>query len=289
MKLIISDNVGFCCGLSKSLKTVENLIQKENKLCILGQLIHNSDVLKNLFSHGVREIFKLEEYKPGEILILRAHGSKKELYEELAQKNFVPIHQNKNADKKFFDVTCPFVKKIHDIVKNNCQERITIIVGDRNHSEIKGIQSYCNGIYYTVENKSELKKLIEEKLKNEKLYVIFQTTFFEDEMLSIKEYLKKSRIDVKIFDTVCHETKLRQREAKRIAEICDLVLVIGSKNSSNTNRLFEICKKIKNSILIETTNEIGNINFKKYKVVGLIAGASTPISMLNKIKALLSK
>ena len=143
------------------------------------------------------------------------------------------------------------------------------------------IKSHCVGNCYVVNNIVELKNLINEKqLQNQKNCVVVQTTFFENEFIQMQNELKKLCTNTTFFDTICTETKLRQHEATSIAQKCDLVLVLGSKNSSNTNKLLKICQKFTKAILIDSTLELKQYNFKNFKTVGLVTGASAPLNFL---------
>ena len=149
MKLIVAQNIGFCYGVKKSIESAYSLLKNYKNVCILGEIVHNSEVIQNLEAAGAREISNLNEIKNNEILVLRAHGSTKETYKKLNERGFVPIEQkNVTAHNKFLDTACVFVKKIHNIVKAQDKDTNVIIFGDPNHCEVTAIKSHCVGNCY---------------------------------------------------------------------------------------------------------------------------------------------
>ncbi|GHV30673.1 4-hydroxy-3-methylbut-2-enyl diphosphate reductase [Clostridia bacterium] len=290
MELVVAERVGFCPGVESCLKSVETLLSKGNKLCVLGEIVHNKEVLNDLKSRGVRFTESLDDALEDEILVLRAHGSTKETYIHINNLNYVKLNnvsdEIKMGVKYFFDGVCPFVKKIHDIVKEMPKDATLIVLGDKNHCETKGIVSYASGEVFVCKDSDELRELLQnnEELCSKQIYMVSQTTFLEKEEKKCEAYAKELGADVVFFDTICYETKMRQKEAEKIAEQSDLVLVLGSKTSSNTMKLFKICQAMKKTVLIENAASLNEIDFSNCERVGIVAGASVPRRLFEEVK-----
>lgn len=272
MKLLFAKNIGFCFGVQNAV----DIAQKAGDAYTYGHIIHNEHVIEKLRKAGVNAVEELETLKSGDTLILRSHGAPKSVYEK-AEKSGI----------KLIDATCPFVKKIHNIASEMSGKGYHIvIVGKASHPEVVGIQGWCGGCNVIDEN-SELSPL----LKYDKICVVAQTTL-ESEKFSdiIKKIVKLPFKTVEIFNTICYTTIRRQTEAMRLATVCDAVLVIGSKTSSNTNKLFAICAaECEHCYHVESAAELQNINFSPFAVVGITAGASTPSELIMEVKEYMSQ
>ena len=282
IKIIVAKNIGFCFGVRRAISIAEKTLkEKESPVQFLGSLVHNENVIKNLSNKGI--IFKknIKEIKSG-VLIIQAHG-------------FPPF--SKNFSKKIIirDATCPLVKKVQILAKS-LQEKgyQIIIIGDKSHSEIKGIKGYAKNKGIVIKDKKEAKQII--GLKNKKIAVISQTTQNSNNVNQILKTLREKYKEIKYFNTICPEVQIRQKEARLIAEKSDGILVVGSKSSANTKRLYEISKKSKKPVWwINSLKELKKIDINNLftrpgkSTLGLISGTSAENSEIKKIKNYLFK
>ena len=241
-----------------------------------GELIHNEHVTGELYRKGVRCIESADEVESGTVII-RSHGIEKDEFDRLSEKENVEI----------IDATCPFVKKIQNIAKEySAKGYHIVIIGQADHPEVKGIVSYAeNGCTVIDENFSP-----DSLNEHEKLCFVAQTTFSVEKYNDIIKKINKHRFKtVEIFDTICYTTYKRQKEAEKISSICTVMLILGSKKSSNTLKLYEICKRnCESSYLIETATALKNIKLKATDTVGIVAGASTPNGLITEVKEYMS-
>jgi len=266
LEVIVAKTAGFCFGVNKAVNMVYELIgETDEHIYTIGPIIHNEQVVNNLKEKGVELIYELvSAEKPGYIFI-RAHGVVPEVYKEIEEKNL-----------KVIDATCPFVKRIHELVAGKHKEGYRIIiVGDKNHPEVIGINGWCDNTALVIDDAENLKEL--DINEDEKICVVAKTTIKYETWEKIIECLDKNFKNIEKFKTICNATSNRQAEAAEIAEKVDLMFVIGSKNSSNTKKLYEICKaKCENTYMVQTSGELPPVNIKNIKKVGVTAGASTP-------------
>ncbi len=261
MEIILAKTAGFCPGVKRAVETVYERIGK-GKMFTYGPIIHNKIVTDDLEEKGVKSISSLDEAEEGSEIILRSHGVPPEVYEKINEKGL-----------KFTDLTCPYVKKIHNIVRDNYNEgRKIIIVGNPTHPEVMGINGYCENTAIIAENIDGLKDLD----PNEKYSLVSQTTFntsaFDEMVKALPE-----NVDIKIFNTICSATEKRQKEAIEISKKVDYMIVLGDKNSSNTQKLYQISKKnCENTFLFEKICIKQLKRLEKYAKIGVTAGASTP-------------
>ncbi len=267
MEIIVAKNAGFCKGVEKA---IDIALSVEGGCVTLGNLIHNENVLANLKEKNVVPISSFNEYKDG-VLLIRTHGVGKDVYDEIEKKGI-----------KYIDATCPFVKKIHEIVYKNYNEGLKIIIiGDKNHPETIGTNGWCNYEGIIISSESDI-----DKLSSDYLYcVVCQTTFDSNIYKNIINTLKNKFNLVVNNNTICYTTTRRQEEALVLSKKCDIVLVIGSKASSNTTKLFNICSKNTKTYLIETLADLKSVEIKNNNlVVGVVAGASTPKELIMEVK-----
>lgn len=276
MNIKKAESAGFCFGVNRAIKMVEELLDKNYKVCTLGPIIHNMEVVRELEQRGCRPVESIDELKAGETLIIRSHGVPQSVIDEL---------EKKNVDYK--DATCPFVKKIHKTVAAaNPESDIVLIAGNDRHPEVCGIIGYCKAECHTFNSEEELDKILPIVLKqnNKQTLVVAQTTFDTKEWKKCIKKLKKLCTNAKIFDTICNATSVRQTEADAIASNSDFMVVIGDRHSSNTGKLFDICKKkCLNTVLIETANELDCSQVKSADNIGVTAGASTPARIIKEV------
>lgn len=276
MSIKKAESAGFCFGVNRAINIVENLIAQNVKVCTLGPIIHNMEMVGELKNKGCRPIDDISKLEENETLVIRSHGVPKSVIDSL-EKN--------NVDYK--DATCPFVKKIHNIVASaDSDNDIVLIAGNKNHPEVEGIIGNCTCDCYTFNNEAELDEIMPIILKrnNKSVKVIAQTTFDTKEWKKSVKKIKKLCTNPKIFDTICNATSVRQSEADLIAAQSDFMIVIGDRHSSNTAKLFEICKKqCSNTVLIETVKELDKSLVQSANNIGVTAGASTPTRIIKEV------
>jgi len=277
MEIILGKTSGFCHGVRNAVDNAKKEIEqsKETVYC-LGELVHNKHVKNSLKEKGLIFIENIEEAKGK--TIIRAHGVTKETYKK-AQKLGIELK----------DLTCPKVLKIHDIAEEYSKNGYYIfLVGEANHPEIIGTFSFCGENSTIIEKISDLEQSIERinEKQFKKVLLIAQTTFNKIKKEEIKEKLKKElkAIELKIMNTICLATELRQKETEELSQKVDLMLIIGGRKSSNTNKLYEISSKnCKNVIFAENIDDI-DLNFvRQFEKIGVMAGASTPRESIESI------
>lgn len=266
-------NLGFCMGVRNAVNVA--LSTQGNNVFSFGEIIHNPTVTEKLNKKGIVVIESIDELAPNSTVIIRSHGVGKDIYDKLTEKNF-----------KIIDATCPFVKNIHNIVKEHHDKGYQIVIfGNPEHPEVKGINGWCENSAVIVSDGTFL-----DKPEYEKLCIVSQTTAnvakYSDFLQKILQIGSKS---VAVFDTICYTTVTRQSEAVEIASQSDAVLVLGSRSSSNTNKLFETAKKYCDAVFfVESVAELKNIKFT-YDNIGVIAGASTPDELIMEVKVYMSQ
>lgn len=270
----LAKTAGFCFGVDRAVNLVYELVGKGEKVCTLGPIIHNSQLVADLESKGVKIIDSISDCPQGYTVVIRTHGVEKSIIDEA-----------KSSNVDFIDATCPFVSKIHKIVKEQTENTVTLIAGDEKHPEVMGIRSYCKGRSFVFKNEEELKSILENNdLSTEKsLICVSQTTFSLKEWKKCEKILKKLYTNCKIYSTICNATADRQEEAGNLSKQCDAMIVIGGRHSSNTCKLRDVCKINADTYLIETSAELQQIDLSKYKVVGVTAGASTPSVIIKEV------
>lgn len=281
MSIRLASTAGFCFGVDRAVKEVEKYIAEGQKVCTLGPLIHNPSFIASLNARGVYVAENIADVKDGYTLVIRTHGVPKSVTDELDEKR-VP----------YKDVTCPFVKKIHKIVaEQSAAGDVILIAGDPEHPEVQGIRSYALTEAYVFSSAEELNALAEKGVfSDEKSYsLVSQTTFDAKEFEKCKKNANLLCTNLKIFATICNATALRQEEAERLSRENDMMIVIGGRNSSNTQKLYSICSKNCESYLIEDASECSEINFNTASSVGVTAGASTPDGIIKEVVKTMSE
>ena len=275
MEVIVAKTAGFCFGVERAVNQVYDQIKNENgPIYTLGPIIHNEEVVRDLEEKGVKvlnsenEILTLTEGT----VIIRSHGVGKHIYDML-----------KAQGVQIVDATCPFVKKIHRIVQEqNLQGRRVIIIGDETHPEVEGIKGWGDARTMVVKNEEQMEKL--PSFTGEKLCIVSQTTFNYNKFKDLVEKFEKKGYDILVLNTICNATQERQVEAMRIASQVDVMLVIGGKHSSNTQKLYDICRKeCKNTYYIQTLGDFNPECISSVRSVGITAGASTPNNIIEEV------
>lgn len=259
--VLLGKHAGFCYGVDLALKTVYNHCELE-KLCTYGPVIHNKHIVDELAGKGVEVINDLKD-AGDRTVVIRAHGIPKQDYDFMSENGI-----------KFLDCTCPNVKEIHKIVEREySQGKTVIIVGDENHPEVKGINGFAENTALVVNSTENIPTLNPGKPH----ILVIQTTFIRENFENILNILKKSGTDITIYDTICNATAVRQNEAVEIAKQVDVMLILGDKQSSNTQKLHEICAKhCGKTFLAESIADFELNNFNSNDKIGITAGASTP-------------
>jgi 4-hydroxy-3-methylbut-2-en-1-yl diphosphate reductase len=279
MELKIAKNAGFCFGVKRAMKVAWDELEKsDGDIYALGPLIHNKQAVLKYEENGLKTINEVNDVPKSNSMIIRSHGVGEGVYIESEKKGLNVI-----------DTTCPFVKKIHEIAKRHYVEGYKIIViGDSKHPEVIGINGWCNNEAIVIKTLDDLENTSFEK--SDKYCIVAQTTINVDLYQKIVEALSNKIDDVIFNNTICSATKVRQESAKEISKEVDMMVVVGGKHSSNTQKLVQICEEHVPTLAIETVEELNEEDFKGYNVVGLTAGASTPDwiieEVINYIKAL---
>ena len=269
-------SAGFCFGVKRAVDTVYEQIEQANGQSVYtyGPIIHNEEVIRDIQQKGVRVIRneeELEEITEG-IVIIRSHGVGKYIYDKLEEKGLCVV-----------DATCPFVKKIHAIVQEEKKVgKGIVIIGNKEHPEVIGIQMWAGETAVVVGTKEEAKSFVSKK---KKLCIVAQTTFNYEKFEELVAIIRKKEYDIIVLNTICNATKSRQGEAKRIAGEVGAMLVIGDKRSSNTQKLFEICKDAcKATYYIQTIDDLDLNQLSSVETVGITAGASTPNTIIEEVQ-----
>ena len=276
MEVKLAKTAGFCFGVHRAVDTVyEQIKESTAPIYTYGPIVHNETVVKELESQGVRVLNTKEELsglKEGTVII-RAHGVGKEIYDLLEAKG---IH--------LVDATCPFVRKIHRIVqKEGMNGRQILIIGNARHPEVEGIRGWCTTPSFVVESVEEAQNFTMDPGK--KLCVVSQTTFNYKKFKDLVEIISKKGYDIIVLNTICSATEERQTEARQIASEVDAMIVIGGSHSSNTQKLFEICKKeCENTYHIQELDDLDLKTLQSIRCVGITAGASTPKKIIEEVQ-----
>lgn len=273
MEVILAKTAGFCFGVKRAVDKVYEQAGKKN-IYTYGPIIHNEEVVKDLENKGIKVIHSEEELnaiKEGTVII-RSHGTAKNIY-CILEKNGV----------NYVDATCPFVKKIHKVVKEHSDKGYEIIIiGNDNHPEVEGIKGWCNSKVTVIENAKQAQKY--SNLNNQKVCIVSQTTFNYNKFKDLVEIISKKGYDIIVLNTICSATEERQTEARRVASEVEAMIVIGDKHSSNTQKLFEICKdECENTYYIQTLDDLDTQSLQFFGSVGITAGASTPNNIIEEV------
>ncbi len=273
MEINVAKSAGFCFGVNRAIQFVYDNIGKGN-IYSYGPIIHNKEVIADLERKGVKTVDSFDGIESG-TMIIRSHGVGEDIYKEIEKRGL-----------ELIDGTCPFVKKIHNIVKKAHDEgREIIIIGDPVHPEVCGINGWCknSAFIFNDEYKGGLDK-------NKKYTAVVQTTYRKSKFEAIMNEILAEGIDVEIHNTICSATSERQSEALLLAKKSDKMLVVGDKSSSNTQKLYEICKKnCNNTFYIETIEDLVLNIFDRDDKIGVTAGASTPPAIIKEVVGTMSE
>jgi len=277
MKVTVAKTAGFCFGVKRAVETVYEQLNTHPDVPIYtwGPIIHNEEVLADLEKRGVKTIDSLDEIGvlPKGIIIVRAHGVSREIFERLEQSGMSVI-----------DATCPFVKKIHRIVeKKSGEDNQMVVVGSGDHPEVQGIVGWSKTPAKVIESVEEAGKYYPEAGKP--VCIVAQTTFNYKKFKDVVEKISEKSYDSTAVDTICNATYERQREAAELAALSDIMFVIGGKSSSNTQKLYEICRQhCPHTHYIQTAEDIADEWLWTDASVGITAGASTPKNIIEEVQ-----
>lgn len=291
--ILIAENAGFCFGVKRAMNMAWNELDKTDNVSIyaLGPLIHNSQAVAKYEERGMVTVTTIEDIEKIEAdksisgkpinnskeMIIRSHGVSKTVYDEAKEKN-IPI----------IDTTCPFVRKIHYLA-NKCYEdgKQLIVIGDKNHPEIIGINGWSSHSAIIAKNLEEIKNISFES--NKEYFIVAQTTMNEKEFDAIISHIRSLNIRVEVENTICSATRVRQESARDLAQRVELMIVIGGRHSSNTQKLVKICQDTVDTFSIETKDDLDKDLLSKYNTIGITAGASTPDWIIDDVIGFLSE
>ncbi len=274
-QIILAKSAGFCFGVNRAVNIVTDMVNDGKKVCTLGPIIHNEQVVSELQDKGVRIAKSPIDRVTGETMIIRSHGVSRDVFDKVC------------SGGDYVDATCPYVANIHKIVEQaEAAGEVVIIAGDASHPEVIGIAGRTTGEKYVVSDNDELEKLlkINKNFVEIPLTAVCQTTYNALKWRKCQKTLKKVCTNAKIFDTICKATALRQQEADKLSKECDVMIVIGGRHSSNTEKLREICStNCKRTYLIETASELPIDAVAQAEKIGVTAGASTPPAIIKEV------
>ena len=271
----VAKTAGFCYGVKRAVGMAYDAVGKYRRIYTYGSLIHNRNVVMDLEARGVEVIDSLDGVTDSDAVIIRSHGVGPQVYEELDRLGATII-----------DATCPNVKRIHELAAE-CAARgeYVLVAGDKSHPEVQGILAYAGKNCSVFGDSEELEELLRKNCENYKkgVAILSQTTY---NIELWEECVHKAMLHegVKVYNTVCNATTLRQTEAQKLSQSCDTMIIIGGRNSSNTAKLYDICSKNVRCYLIEDASELMDIDFSHSGSVGISAGASTPAYIIEEVQ-----
>ena len=272
MEIILAKSAGFCFGVKRATQMAFEAAAEHEHICSLGPVIHSPQVVKRLAEQGVEVVKKVEDIPPGSVII-RSHGITAEEMNKVQEKNLTIV-----------DATCPFVKKAQEYAARLSEEGYTVvIVGEVEHPEVQGIVSFSgDSVVHVVADAEQAIALP----RMRKVGIVAQTTQLYENLKDVMDVCLAKSQELKVFNTICDATSVRQNEAREIALSVDLMIVIGGHASANTSRLARICQEIQpHTWHIETTEEIQSGWFVDATKVGVTAGASTPRWLIDEVVA----
>lgn len=276
MEITVAKSAGFCFGVQRAVDSVyKELEENSGKIYTFGPIIHNEQVVEDLNKRGIEVIDTVEQLKKIKegTVVIRSHGVAKEIYDILEQQKL-----------KMVDATCPFVKKIHNIVLDESNNGKTIIIiGNDNHPEVEGIKGWVNGEVIVINKEEQIEKL--SLPEQTKACIVSQTTFNHNKFKYLVEIIRKKGYDITVVNTICNATHVRQVEVQKISSKVDGMIVIGGKNSSNTQKLYDICRnECENTFYVQTVKDLNLHELKSLKSIGITAGASTPKNIIEEVR-----
>ncbi|MEG1441580.1 MAG: 4-hydroxy-3-methylbut-2-enyl diphosphate reductase [Oscillospiraceae bacterium] len=275
MKIEIADSAGFCFGVDRAVNIAYDNLKTDIPTYTYGMLIHNRDVVDDLAVKGIVPIENICDIPQKSNVIIRAHGISKLEYDEILKRG-----------ANIIDATCPYVKKIHNIVANEHKKgREIVIVGDKNHPEVKGINGWCENSAIIIKDEDEICKILT-KSSDVLISFVAQTTIRKKKFKKVEEISKKHFTNAVFFDTICSATEKRQISAEKLSKEVEVMFVVGGENSSNTRKLFEVCKEnCEHTYSIENNKKLNEYIklLSQFTKIGVTAGASTPNAVIKEV------
>ena len=271
MEINLAKTAGFCLGVKRAIKIALETAEKDTPIEMLGDIVHNEEVIKQVSEKGIQKVSHISSGKE-KTLIIRAHGAEKKIFEDAEKLGYSIV-----------DATCPMVTEIHNIVKKmETSGYKIIIIGDENHAEVKGIAGQLSEKPFIISSRDSIPYPEIDRIK--KAAIVIQSTQMIENAAEIHEALKPRIAELKFFNTICKTTKSKQAEIKTLPLENDVIIIIGSKTSANTNRLYQISKSLnENTYQVMSEKEIDPSWFKGARKVGVSAGASTPDEAIEKV------
>ena len=274
MEIKLAKSAGFCFGVRRAVEKVYEQIDAGGKIYTYGPIIHNEEVVKDLEERGVQVIYNEEELaglREGTVII-RSHGVSRKIYDLIEHNGLECV-----------DATCPFVKRIHNIVEKESKEHQIIIIGNAGHPEVEGIMGWSHTPAKVIKSAEEAESFQPDGKK--KLCIVSQTTFNYNKFQELVEIFQKRGYNVNVVNTICNATEVRQTEAAQIAAEVDAMIVIGGRHSSNTQKLYEICREeCKATYFIQRLEDLHLELPETAVLVGITAGASTPNNIIEEVQ-----
>jgi 4-hydroxy-3-methylbut-2-enyl diphosphate reductase len=275
MEVIVAEHAGFCFGVKRAVEQVYELVKTGKPIYTYGPIIHNEYVVKDLEEKGVKVLEDEEQldWVQDGIVVIRSHGVPKRICEKIEKKGLECV-----------DATCPFVKRIHNIVeKESAAGKKIVIIGNSGHPEVEGIKGWSCVPADVIESEEEARNFKCEKARE--ICIVAQTTFNYNKFEEIVEIFKEQGYNVIVVNTICNATEVRQTEAREIAAQVDVMIVIGGNQSSNTRKLYEICKEgCANTYFVQSLDDLNLVLPKSVRLVGITAGASTPNNIIEEVQ-----
>lgn len=275
MEIELAKSAGFCFGVSRAVGLVEKLMADGEKVCMLGPLIHNPTFVADLVRRGAVVINDPAEAPDDAYVVIRSHGVGPEVYDRI-----------KSLGLRCCDATCPNVARIHNIAEQAARSGTPVLIGgDPAHPEVEGIRGYAGDETYVFRNLEELKKIaaLHPEIAKKSLIAVAQTTFNAAEWDKCREFIEKEYTNSNIFDTICSATSIRQQEARKLAQKSEIMIIVGGRQSSNTQKLTSICSEFCPSFLTEGADDLPIELLKNAGKVGVTAGASTPVCIIKEV------
>ncbi|MBO5226876.1 MAG: bifunctional 4-hydroxy-3-methylbut-2-enyl diphosphate reductase/30S ribosomal protein S1 [Ruminococcus sp.] len=279
--ITVAKSAGFCFGVDRAVKMTYEALDKYPAVATLGPIIHNNNVVDDMLRRGARIIDNVSELRDGECAVIRSHGVSRSVYDELEAMG-----------NPYIDATCPFVAKIHKIVaKHTAEGDYVLIAGDANHPEVAAIVGHCKGNCTVFEDDESLLNFFRTKYEKlgKRLAIVAQTTYNILVWEKCINALPKDDPNIMVYDTICHATQVRQSDADELSKRSDLMIIAGGKHSSNTVKLFDVCRKNCRSYHIETSDELYTLDLRNARSIGITAGASTPAHIIEEVKTTMTE